>query len=302
MKALVTGATGFVGSRLARRLVKDGHSVAILARETSGLHELEPVLRDIRVHRLDAAPDAIARAVATERPDIVFHLATYFVFDHKPEDLKPLIESNILFPLQLVDAMARAGVRFFVNTGSAWQHFEDKNYDPVCLHAATKQAFEDLLAYFVASGKIACITLKLNDTYGPNDPRRKIFTLLREAARNGQPLKMSAGAQAIDLVHIDDVVRAYLAAAARLIGSPVKSEDYVVSSGSPLPLRELVELYLEVAGTKLAIEWGARPYREREVMVPWTKGRPVPGWKPEVPLRRGLKERAEASAKSVATA
>ena len=45
-----------------------------------------------------------------------------------------------------------------------------------------------------------------------------------------------------------------------------------------------------LSGTSLAIEWGARPYRDREVMVPWTKGKTVPGWAPHIPLERGLGE------------
>jgi nucleoside-diphosphate-sugar epimerase len=292
LKTLVSGASGFVGSRLARLLADEGHSVSVIVRPNSDLSQLAPVLNRITVHRVDSEPGALSGIMAAEHPDVVFHLATHFVFDHKPEDVEALVASNVLFPVQLADAMARNGVRFLVNTGSAWQHFRDADYDPVCLHAATKQAFEDLLAYFVSAGKIECITLKLNDTYGPGDPRRKIFTLLRESALNRSSLKMSAGEQLIDIVHIDDVTAAFVAAAERLVEGAVagRHEDYVVSSGRPLSLRKLVELYLQLSGTQLAVEWGARSYRDREVMVPWRKGKPVPGWSPRIPLEAGLKQ------------
>ena len=54
--------------------------------------------------------------------------------------------------------------------------------------------------------------------------------------------------------------------------------SYVVSSGKTVTLRELVRRYEKLIGKKLLIDWGARPYREREVMHPWRGGKILPGW------------------------
>lgn len=100
---------------------------------------------------------------------------------------------------------------------------------------------------------------------------------------------MSAGEQLIDLVHIDDVVEAYLIAAKRLLDGRVSQhEGYAVSSGNPMPLKKLVQLYAEVTKQAVTVNWGTRPYREREVMVPCNRGKSIPGWSRKVKLEEGL--------------
>jgi len=207
-----------------------------------------------------------------------------------------LITSNITFGAQILEAMIHFHVPYLVNTGTAWQHYKNASYNPVNLYAATKQAFEDVLAYYVEAHSLQAITLKLNDTYGPADPRPKLFTLLGQAARGKTHLEMSPGEQFLDLVYIDDVVEAFLIAAFRLFSNvQVGHSRYVVSSGQPVQLRTLVEIYQKVTGQKLDIVWGGRPYREREVMLPWTDGDRLPGWEPQTTLEDGIKKMWETS-------
>ncbi|MCL0069470.1 hypothetical protein M1N85_02030 [Dehalococcoidia bacterium] len=65
-------------------------------------------------------------------------------------------------------------------------------------------------------------------------------------------------------------------------------ESYAVSSGQPISLKELVRTYEQVIGKEVPIQWGGRPYRPREVMVPWNKGDKLPGWEPRVALSEGI--------------
>jgi len=186
--------------------------------------------------------------------------------------------------------MAVHGVRLLVNTGTSWEHYGTPPVAPVNLYAATKQAFEAILHYYVEARGLRVVSLKLFDTYGPGDPRPKLFTLLRTVAANQEVLAMSPGEQLIDLVFIDDVIAAFVLAAERLRAEMVKGHEcYAVSSGAPLKLRELVELYGRILGTPLPIEWGGRSYRQREVMVPWNTGAAVPGWHPKVALEQGIR-------------
>lgn len=279
-RALVTGASGFIGRHLVRRLVHDGWDVHVILRPASRLPHDAVFSRVVR-HVHEGGMARMQEIVAQVQPTRVFHLASLFLAEHRSEDVGPLIESNITFATYLLEAMKQAGVRHFVNTGTIWQHFQGADYDPVCLYAATKQAFEDLLAYYVAAHGFAAITLKLADTYGPGDTRPKLLNLLRQCAREGKPLAMSPGAQRIDLVHVDDVVAAFVMAAERLEqGKVAGHQRYAVTTGHPRSLRELVALFEQAWGRPLAIEFGARPYRAREVMEPW-QGEPLPGWRPQ---------------------
>jgi nucleoside-diphosphate-sugar epimerase len=241
------------------------------------------------MHRFDGNIELMRGIVCESQPDVVFHLASLFLSEHQPEDIQRLIESNLLFGTQLIEAMSLQGVNCLVNTGTSWQHYENSEYSPVNLYAATKQAFEALLQYYVEARNLQVISLKLFDTYGPNDLRHKLFHLLRKAAISTDPLDMSAGEQLIDLVHIEDVIAAYVGAAQRLRDQKVSGhEQYAVSSGEPLPLRDLVNIYSKVTGQAIAVNWGARPYRVREVMVPWDKGQSLPAWTPKINLVDGI--------------
>jgi nucleoside-diphosphate-sugar epimerase len=285
-RALVTGATGFIGSALSARLIADGWTVHAIVRATSDRSRLSP---EVIAHEHDGDEGALHRIVGSAEPSVVFHLASNFIAEHRTGDVKGLVQSNLTFPTMLADAMAGAGVRALVNTGTAWQHFGGAGYDPVSLYAATKEAFEDVLAYYVSARALRVVTLKLFDTYGPNDMRRKLLRVVREAAVEGRTLEMSEARQAIDLVHVHDVVEAYLAAARRLLGGEVAGhERYGVSSGDPRPLRSVVELYASLLPGPLTVQWGVRPYREREVMTPWRASTPIPGWRPTIALEQGL--------------
>lgn len=286
--ALVTGSTGFVGGHLVRRLVREGWQVHVVSRIGSCLPDA-PELAHVKNHIHDGSTQSLVECVTHAKPDVVFHLASLFLSQHAVKDIESLIQSNVLFGSQLLEAMKLNGVACFINTGTSWQHFNNEDYNPVCLYAATKQAFEAILEYYVQACDIKAITLKLFDTYGPDDRRPKLFNLLNKAAKTGEPLDMSAGEQLIDLVHIDDVVEAYVLAAQRVLaGKALKHEIYAVSSGHPLPLRELVELYATVTEQVVPVNWGARPYRYREVMVSWKQGENLPEWMPKISLKTGL--------------
>ena len=157
------------------------------------------------------------------------------------------------------------------------------------LYAATKQAFEDILQYYIEANALSVITLKLFDTYGPNDPRPKLFHILKKIANDNLSLAMSPGEQLIDLVHVYDVVNAFVIAGEHLESPAVNGHEiYAVSSGVQIKLKDLVKIYANIHGKELAINWGGREYRNREVMRPWSNGKLLPGWKISIELEEGI--------------
>lgn len=284
-RALITGSTGFVGSRLTVDLVTAGWAVHRLLR--AGLEDPE-FIDGVCDHVWDGSTDAAMAILAEARPDAVIHLASLFLAEHSARDLEALVSANVLAGLQVVEAATAAGCRGFVNAGTSWQHFDSAEYDPVCLYAATKQSFEDLLAYYVGARDLRVVTLKLFDTYGPGDVRPKLFTALRTASHGGEPLAMSPGEQLLDLVCIDDVTRAFVSAAEVVSGGGAGGHRvYAVPSGERHTLKDVVALYESVTGRHVPVRWGGRAYRGREVMTPW-EGPSLPGWRAEVDLRRGI--------------
>lgn len=298
---LLTGGTGFLGSRLARRLLSDGSAVTVLAQPTSRLDLLQQVGVAGQVAVLRDAPGSqdFPSMLAKIRPDVVIHTASVSRGGESPPEIARMIEANITFPALLLAAMRAAGVRRFINTGTSWQTIADRDgYSPFNFYAGTKQALEDLLACFCLDG-MAAITLRLFDTYGPHDPRRKIVDLIADAAERGTELAMSPGGQVIDLVHVEDVAAAFAAATRRLLANVVDGHEIYGVSGDRVMLRELASRIGQAVGRAPPINWGGRPYRPREVMLPCTGLRPVPDWAPRIGLDEGLRELAAARAGSV---
>ncbi len=291
---LLTGGTGYLGARVARRLLADGFAVTLLARAASSLTELERIGIANRVAVARLSPDwrEIRATVAASRPVAAVHLAAKTTDGDSAEELRRFLEANVTLPTLLLGALRDAGARAFVNTGTGGQTSaptrRPDGYAPYNFYAATKQAFEDLLESFCVTG-MAASTLRLFDTYGPGDTRGKVVELLARAVLGGTKLEMSPGMQVIDLVHADDVAAAFSVALGRLLAGGRGHAVHGVS-GTRLDLRTLASRLSVLARRPSAIHWGGLAYRPREVMLPWTGFAPLPGWRPQVPLDDGLRE------------
>lgn len=286
---LITGATGYIGSQLAIKLAQRGDHVHILCRAGSSLEQLISVKEKITIHIIDSTFDSIDTAVNRAKPEIVIHLASLFISEHQASQVRDLIHSNIEFPALLLESMHKNGVKHFINTGTSWQHFitDSENYHPTNLYSATKQAFEDVLNYYVEATRISALTLTIFDTFGANDPRKKLFYLFKLAQQQTEAIQMSSGEQSIDLVYISDVMDAYIEA----IKQVQKNEghvSYVIKTGKPYQLKEIAHLYEQISQKPLAINWGAKPYREREVFIPWQQGVTLPNWSAKILLEEGI--------------
>jgi len=296
--ALVTGATGFIGGHLVRSLLVDGWETHAIVRPSSNATTLRDVLGSSKVHEHDGSISGLINIVGSVRPLVVFHLASLVITDYVVADVEPLIRSNILFGTQLLEAMAIAGVSVIVDTGTISQHYEGRDYSPVYLYSATKQAFQDVLQFYCEARGLHAVTLELPDTYGPGDRRPKLLTLLAGAARTGETLALTPGDQFLDLLHVDDVVHGYEVAADGLLTGELPSpSQYRLSSGSFVRLKDIVALYREATGYTVSVVWGGRPYRAREVMEPRSPAPVLPGWIPSRSLATWLAESAAATAK-----
>ncbi len=285
MNILVTGATGFIGTNLIRELRKC-HNLYIIAH-----HESNSNMLGLPFIVMSDNIYTIADFIKIHQIEGIIHLASLYKADHSPEQIKDLIYSNVYFGTAVMEAASLAGtIKWFLNTGSIWQNYNSKKteYNPANIYAATKQAFIDIAKYYTDVFKIRFCTLKLCDTYGPADTRRKIIQLFKEYSESRDILQMSPGEQKIDLLYITDVVAGFIQLVNLLSKGTELQNEYVLTSGTPIPLKELAKLFCNISGKELNIEWGGRPYRNREVMIPW-RGNPLPGWNAKVDIRTGIR-------------
>lgn len=288
MRVLITGITGYIGSNLARDLMKDCE-VYGLVREPLNLTYIEDIKDQLQLLVYDGSYKSISVALKNCQPDVVYHLATHYTGDRGEENTSLLIESNITMGVYLLDAMASCGCDALVYASTVMAHYRGEIYCPLNLYAATKQAFSDLMRYYADAEFLRAVTLILSDTYGPGDKRPKVLNLIKQAAQTGEHIMLSNGEQDYDVVYIDDVVRAFRLAGEQLLQNHGwRNESFQISASKPLTLRQTVEQMLQVNGLALDAAWGGRPPVKREIVRAVRKFPILPGWRPEIALQDGL--------------
>jgi CDP-3, 6-dideoxy-D-glycero-L-glycero-4-hexulose-4-reductase len=290
-KAVVTGATGYIGSHLVKKLLQEDWEVIIIAQPHFGYENLKDVLNQLTIVEYTGNIEELIRFFKSANPTVVFHLASAVLTHLKPTQIPVLLQSNVQFGTEMLEAMRESNCRLFVNTGTYWQNYASDSYNPVDLYAASKEAFEKIIHYYVDAHNYRVVNLRLYDVYGADDKRPKLLNLLRDRAGTDHTLSISKGEQLLNMIHVNDVAAAYLSAYHYLIENATsKNEIFGVYDGNFKSLRTIIELFESILETTFPIDWGGRPYKAREVMQPSTNYLPLPGWKPQYTLEEGLRE------------
>jgi len=292
-RALVTGATGFIGMHLCRRLADAGIRPVALVRPSSDSARIKRLreLADIAVAG-DNATD-LADAFTQSAPEVVFHLAARYIATHTPADIPDLIADNVCLTARICEAATGTSCRALVYAGTARQNAGsapgDTTPSPNTLYAASKQAGDEIIDYYARTRDLNAVTLKIYDSYGPGDPRRNFLTVLAGATARGETLNASPGDQRLHTVHVDDLIDGFVHAGNLLAtGDLGGRHSYTLPSPQAITLRELAQTWARASGLELSVEWGTKPHRPGEVMVPW-EGAPLPGWSPRIALESGLR-------------
>ncbi len=287
---MITGVTGYIGSRLLKKMMMAGWDVVAIVRSDSDQSQVDRLKREITVISYDFHLPTLIKTMQNIQPQVVVHIASHYLATHNSDDIDQLIDGNIRYSTHLMQAVLESGVRKFINTSSFTQHRINQNFQPLSLYASTKQAFESIIEYYSQMGNLQVITLELFDNYGPEDTRPKFLNALIKAYRTGESLNASLGYQRMDLVYIDDVIDAYQKAIELLMEDKIIGhQKFAVSSGHSFSLRDLTNVLERLTGESILVNWGAVPYRDNQIMKPWNKRGGLPGWNSVVSLEEGVR-------------
>jgi CDP-3, 6-dideoxy-D-glycero-L-glycero-4-hexulose-4-reductase len=274
----ITGGTGYIGSHVAKYFVEQGWQVCLIVRKQSNLANLDGMLSQVTLITYDDVDELIGH-YTKYRPEVTFHIAAAVITRDEKEHVAQLIQSNVQFGTEVLEAMRHSPCRLFVNTGTNWQNYNSDTYNPVDLYSATKEAFEKIIQLYVDAFGFHALTLRLFDVFGEDDKRPKLWNLLRDMAGTDKSIAVSPGEQLIDLVYIKDVCAAYGAAYRYLVQHPaVRHEIYAVQSNDRHSLKQLIGFLQEAMGKPIHVDFGGKAYKAREVMHPMAHYRTLPGW------------------------
>jgi UDP-glucose 4-epimerase len=287
-RVLLTGATGFVGANLARRLLSDGHEVHVLARPGRDQWRLEEIRQALVVHDVDlVVAEAVDEAVAQTDPEWVFHLAAYGAYSTQ-DDLGQAVQTNVMGTLNLVRACCQRGVAAIVNAGSSSEYglkdhapLESELPEPNSDYAATKASATIMSSHLARSRGVPLTTLRLYSVYGPfEEPTRLIPALVLCGLRSTLPPLVSPDV-ARDFVYVDDVTEAFVLAAKQPPGG--EGRVYNVATGTQTTVRQAVDAIRRLLPIEVDAKWGSMPDRHWDTNV-WVGEsgliREELGWKP----------------------
>lgn len=286
MNVLITGATGFVGQQLISYLNQDKSLELIcVVRDEEKAKTL--LGYNIKCVKLD-------KVSLLDKVDIVVHLASFLTSRDDKEVISDLINSNVVFGVKLMDALQKHKNIKFINIGTFAEYRSDAS-KPDCayLYAATKRAFRPFLDYYANKLRWDYITLIPYTIYGGVNNQKKLIDYVKDSIDSQLPILMSPGLQVSDFVHVKDVVSCitfFIRNTQKWQGK--RGEEYHLGSGRGTTVRELASLFEKYTNKKCNIEWGGRPYRERDVMhavAPIGKLIDL-GWTPQISLEEGIKE------------
>lgn len=287
-RILVTGASGFVGRHLVRRLTKLGADVHAVSRRTDtgrrlGVGSSQVDLRD---------SVATARAIRSYAPDVVLHLASQVVGERRMDLALPTLQDNLLSSVNLLTAAAeRDGCRV-VLAGSIEEPRPGTDPVPSSPYAAAKWASTGYAQMFHRLWDVPAVSLRITMVYGPGQREAKLVPHLITSLANGVAPEVTSGNRNIDWVYVGDVVTAFLRAATR---SGVGGHVIEIGSGIATTIRETAELVVELTGSQQRPLYGAlqdRPH-DGDFIADTSTADALLGWRPSTPLVDGMRRTIE---------
>jgi nucleoside-diphosphate-sugar epimerase len=291
VRFLVTGAAGFIGANLCRRLLLEDRETHVLVRAATATWRLEAIADRLHWHRADITDaNAIERVIDEARPTVVYHLATHGAY-HYQNNAEEILRTNVMGLWNLVRACSRTGCELLVNTGSSSEYGtkrfamrETDVLDPNSFYAVAKAAQSLLCQHVGRTGATAIVTLRPFSVYGPYEEPTRLIPRLMMAALDGTPIDMVSPDTVRDFVFIDDVVDVYLAIDKL---KAVSGEIINVGTGVQTSLQQLVG----ALGVPVQARWNALAPRSWDSSV-WvadiSKLRRLLGLTPRLTVEQGL--------------
>lgn len=282
---LLTGATGFLGSHLLESFISQGFDVAVIKRSTSDLWRISHLLGKFKIYNVD---NINFKTIFEEfKPEIIVHTACSY--GRNNETIIDVVNTNLIFGLELLEESIKNNVKTFINTDSLLP----RNINDYSL---SKAQFTDWLKK--KSNQIQVVNFRIEHMYGVKDDDKKFIPWLINKMKNGdEQINLTSGIQMRDFIYITDIVNAFNLIIQKRESLPAWNE-FEVGTNTFIEVREFVlkiaEL-LEIKYNKVIIprlNFGSIPYRKEEIMIPKLNNKELInlGWDYKVDIEEGIEK------------
>jgi UDP-glucose 4-epimerase len=287
-RVLVTGGSGFIGERLCQRALEQGATVHAVSRRRRTSDRVRWERADLTDH--DATQDLLRRL----RPDVVLHLASE-VSGRRDRDLVlPMMQANLVTAVSVMLACADAGCSRLVLAGSMEEpDLGDAQAVAQSPYAVAKWAVVAYARLFRVLYELPVVHLRVFMVYGPGQrDLRKLVPYVTVSLLRGVAPELTSGRRAVDWIYVDDVVDAFLTAAA---ASGIDGASLDIGSGELVTVRAVVLRLRDLVGGEAQPDFGAIADRELERVrvAERASAAEALGWRPSTPLEEGLQRTVE---------
>lgn len=301
-RAVVLGASGFIGRWTVRALAACGASVIAVGRDRAAvLPALGAVAERADVVVRDASAPGVFQWLAPLEPDVVFNLIGYGV-DRTERDAALMQRLNHDLVAELIDAVASLGNTSWpharlVHAGSALEYGttggvlrEDSPSAVTTLYGKTKLAGTEALVHRARKSATRALVARLFTVYGPGEHSGRLLPSVLAARTSGAPVPLSDGLQRRDFAYVEDVAEGLL----RLAVSEAEPGAIVnLASGVMQTVRDFVLTAAAVSGIpETLLDFGALPRRDEEMQqagVSVERLVALTGWRPSDDIARGVR-------------
>lgn len=295
-KVIVTGATGFVGSHLVRRLLNEGAQVHAFVRRSSNLWRIEDIKARLTLHEVSLTDtDLLNKTIESIKPDHVFHLATYGGVGGQADN-QQIMDTNYIGTVNLLNACNNAGYEGFINTGSSSEYGvkdepmkEDMIPEPYNTYGATKAAATIYCQSQAREKGLPITTLRLFSPFGPCDEPNRLISYVTKSMLKNEGIKLSSKSHVRDYIYIDDVIESYMA----VIREKSYGKVYNIGSNQQHTVEQVFDIIAKILGKDAKPVWGEFKPRINEPKI-WiadiTKAKNELNWAPQISFEEGIEK------------
>ncbi|SDK91246.1 NAD-dependent epimerase/dehydratase family protein [Aliiruegeria lutimaris] len=298
VRVLITGATGFIGSHLARACLDRGDAVAVIARPDSSMERLADIEGQLDFHRLELTqPGSLRRCFAATRPERVFHAGARTRFDAQDDlgDMADSVDENLIPLIALLSAAAAADPppKAFIRAGTIAEYgdistpyVETARENPRNAYGASFLAGTHFMTMAQSRLPFRAVTARLALTYGPGQSQSFLIPQMIAKLLDGRPVEIRRPQDRRDLIHVDDVVRGLL----RIAEEPDAAGSLVnLCSGVAPRVAEIARMLVELTdATPDLVRIEQTDHAPVELVCSPAHIRDSLGWSPQIPLPDGL--------------
>ena len=301
-KVLITGGAGFIASNFVRKFLKLGYKVYVIEKKESNFWRLEDIKNKIKINYINLKDfSRLESFIIKTKPQIILHFAAYGTYPRRQQDVKMMIDTNLLGTINLVNALRKIRFECFINTGSSSEYGiknkpmrETDLLEPNNLYGVTKAATTMYCQYVAKQYDLPIVSSRLFAVYGYFENRERLVPTIISPCLRNEKLKLSSPKSVRDFVFIEDVINAYLKMIENV--QKVKGEIFNIGTGKQTSIIQVVDLIKGITKSKIKPEYNQVKLAQVEPknwVADISKIKRLLDWQPRYNLKQGFKKDIE---------